>query len=80
MKDVRITVDLDSRRGKYEVSLQLDDGITCGETVRLLLESLDLQQGSQRPRGRWQLVERWRGCGERKEYPLVLNLHTAHLK
>ena len=65
MKDVRITVDLGSRRGQYEVSLQLDDSITCGETVQLLLDSLELQQ-SQR-KGRWQLVESWRGFGECRE-------------
>ena len=62
MKDVRITVDLGSRRGQYEVSLQLDVGVTCGETLQLLLDSLELLQGSHR-KGRWQLIEKWRDCG-----------------
>ncbi len=64
MKEVRITVDLGSGRGRYEVNLQLDDSITSGETVQLLLDSLELQQQSSQRKGRWQLIERWRGCGE----------------
>ena len=65
MKDVRITVDLGSGRGRYEVNLQLDDSITSEETVQLLLDSLELQQQqSSWRKGRWQLVERWKGCGE----------------
>lgn len=62
MKDVRITVNLGSKRGQYEVSLHLDDNITCGGTLQLLLESLELQQSQKKER--WQLVESWRGCGE----------------
>ena len=66
MKDVRITVDLGSGRGRYEVNLQLDGSITSGETVQLLLDSLELQQQQQSSwrKGGWQLVERWKGCGE----------------
>ena len=62
MKDVRITVNLGSRRGQYEVSLQLDDNITCGETLQVLLDSIEQQQSHRK--GKWQLVETWRGCGE----------------
>ena len=62
MKEVKITIDLLSRRGRYEVSLQLDESITCGETLKQLLEILELEQS--RKRGRWQLVETWRGCGK----------------
>ena len=72
MKDVRITIDSGSRRGQYEVSLQLDDSITCGETVQLLVDSLELRPS--RRKGRWQLVERWKGCGESKPFSSIINL------
>lgn len=65
MKEVRITVDLGIRRyGKYEVALQLDDSVTCGEILQTLFDSLSLHEQEGDKRERWQLVERWRGCGE----------------
>ena len=66
MKEVKITIDLRSRRGRYEVGLQLDNNITCGETLQLLMDSLELEQS--RKKGRWQLVETWKGCGKHRKY------------
>ena len=61
MKNVRIKIDM-GYRGQFEVCLDLDDSVTCGETLRMLLDSLELRPHDKR--GRWQLVESWRGCGE----------------
>ena len=61
MKDIRINVELASA-GHCEVALQLDDSITCGETVQLLVDSLALK--AREKKGRWRLVERWKGCGD----------------
>ena len=60
MKDVKITVCFGRGGAQYEVSLQLDDGATCGEVVKSLLHSLDLPQRHDE-KGGWRLVEYWRG-------------------
>lgn len=63
MKEVRITVDMGRRRpGSYEVALQLDDNVTCGDVLQLLVESLALKPRNKK--GEWRLVECWRGCRE----------------